>query len=144
MPILENELDIDVKRIVRWLGKEGTRAGLQESKQCTVAVLSVIAKDLGIEISTKMNRKQLIDKIVLAANKRIDRPIEELLTMGRDQLIEYFEHVDAGREELFDLLKAIEIDPGREGRRNLLKFAAAELSETGRFQRIASKDGPKS
>jgi len=36
-------------------------------------------------------------------------------------------------EELLDL------DPGRDGRRDLVRFVACELSETGRFKRIASK-----
>ena len=140
MSIIDDAPDIDVRLLVRWLGADGTRAGLKESKKCTVAVLVSIAKQLKIETPSKPTRKQLIEDIVKVANKRIDLPTEKLLEMGRDELVQYFERVDVDRQELLDLLKTFKLDPGREGRRNLLKFVAAELSETGRFQRIASNE----
>jgi hypothetical protein len=45
----------------------------------------------------------------------------------------------AKQHELLDLLKNLDMDPRREGRRNLVEFVARELSETGRFIRIAAQ-----
>jgi len=60
--------------------------------------------------------------------------------MEQGEIIRYFD-IDIGveTEELLDFLKQLDLDPGREGRSNLVRFVARELTETGRFKRIASK-----
>lgn len=35
-------------------------------------------------------------------------------------------------------LKAIDVTPSKEGRKTLIEFATRELTETGRFMRVAS------
>lgn len=131
--------DIDVRLLVRWLGAPGAKAGLKESRQCTVEMLWGIAQGIGVEVGKKATRNELINEIVRVAGRRIDRSIDQLFQMEQEELVRYFEDIGVEPEELLDLLKQLDLDPGREGRRNLVRFVARELCETGRFKRIASK-----
>jgi len=131
--------DLDVRLLARWLGVQGIKAGLKESRYITVETLGRLAKDLEIEPGKRATRQELIDEIARVANKRIDKSVDELYGMERDEIIRYFDEIGVESEELLDLLRQLDLDPGREGRKNLVRFVARELSETGRFMRIASK-----
>lgn len=130
------EDQLDVRRLVRWLGPQGARAGLQQSKICTVALLQQIAQELGIE-AKGANRAHLIDDIVRVANKRIDKTLKDLLLLPEQELADYFRRVGATRDELIDLLKELDISPRNEGIGGLVDFTAREVSETARYMRIA-------
>ena len=134
------EEEVDVRALTRWLGPEGARAGLEKSKACTVDVLRRLADNLGVPGSSSKaaSRQQLIDDIIRVANRRIDKAVPDLMRLGEEELIAYFERVDPDRDELLDLLKEIDASPAKESRKGLMRFAARELSETGRFMRIAS------
>ena len=130
---------IDPRQLVRWLGTDGARAGLTQSKRLTIDVLRNIAESLEIRLPEKTNRQQWIDEIVKVASRRIDKPIHELFEMDEQALLNYFERIEVEPAEMLDILKELDVSPRREGRRSLLEFAAKELSETGRFMRIAGK-----
>lgn len=130
----------DVRQLVRWLGVEGARAGLLQSKRMTLDSLRKLGQSLKLNLPEKLTRQQLIDELVKVASKRIDKSIDELFSMEQEALMDYFEHVEVEPAELLDILKELDLTPRRrEGRRSLLEFAARELSETGRFMRIAGK-----
>jgi hypothetical protein len=135
---------IDPRKLVRWLGTDGTRAGLMQSKRLTIDVLRHIAESLDIKLPEKATRQQWIDEIVKIASRRIDKPIHDLFEMDEKSLLDYFERVEVEPAEILDILKELDVSPRREGRRSLLEFAARELSETGRFMRIAGKQQGKS
>lgn len=126
-----------------WLGADGARAGLMQSKRLTIDMLRQIAESLEIKLPEKSNRQRWIDEIVKAASRRIDKPIQELFEMDQQELLDYFERIDVEAAEVLDILKELDVSPRREGRRSLLEFAAKELSETGRFMRIAGKQEAK-
>lgn len=130
---------IDARQLVRLLGVDGTRAGLLQSKRMTVEALRKMAEPLKLNFPERVTRQQLVDELVKVASRRIEKSINELFSMEQDALMEYFERVEVEPEELLDLLKELNLSPRREGRRSLLEFAARELSETGRFMRIAGK-----
>ena len=132
--------DVDVRLLTRWLGAAGAKAGLRESRQCTIEALAEMARGVGIDVERRATRKELIDELVRVASKRIDKSIEELFTMDRDELIRYFDDREVEIEELLDLLKELDLSPDRKGRRNVVNFVARELSETGRFRRIARNE----
>src|SRR4051812_47336407 len=119
---------IDARALVTWLGAQGAKAGLKESRKCTVEVLAQVARRLGIEVGDKPTRRELIEEIVKVAGQRIDKPLHDLFAMDHDQLVQYLESVGAEREELLDLVKRLDLDPGREGLRNLVHFVAREIS----------------
>ena len=103
-----------------------------------------MARNLGIEVTGRVTRRELIDEIVRVASRRIDKSIDELFEMERDEIVRYFDENGVETEELLDLLEELDLRPDRKGRKNVINFAARELAETGRFRRIAAaKAGPR-
>ena len=131
--------EVDIRQLLRWLGSEGARAGLAQSKTMTVDALRKVAQSLGVKLAEKATRNAIVDELIRFANRRIDKPIDELFTMDHDQLVRYFESVDVEPPELLDILRQLDLSPRKESRRGLIELAAREISETGRFQRIAGK-----
>jgi hypothetical protein len=131
----------DARLLVRWLGVEGARAGLMQSKKITLEVLRAAGHALNVSVPEKATRQQWIDEIIRVASRRIDKSINELFEMDQQALVEYFERMDVEPAEILDVLKELDVSPHRkEGRKTLIEFAARQLSETGRFMRIAGKD----
>ena len=130
---------IDPRQLVRWLGPDGARAGLMQSKRLTIDALRQLAGSLDVKLPEKTTRQQWIDEIVKVASRRIDKPLVELFEMDEGALLDYFENIDVEPAEILEILKDLDASPRSEGRRSLLEFAARELSETGRFMRIAGK-----
>ncbi|OQY54017.1 MAG: hypothetical protein B6245_21985 [Desulfobacteraceae bacterium 4572_88] len=132
------KLNFDPRLLVQWLGTRGAIAGLERSGKFTVQCLQEISKALNIEFKRNATRAELIDIIIAEASRRIDKPVDALFEMDKDELVAYFEDRDVESPELLDLLKQLNLSPRRkESRKSLIEFAAHELSETGRFMRIA-------
>jgi hypothetical protein len=134
---LTESTPIDARQLVRWLGPQGAKAGLVQSKLVTVDVLTALAKSMGITPQRSASRQQLAEEIVKLASKRIDKPIDDLYGMSKEELITYFARIEPTSEELLDLLRCLDLKPRKEGHRGLVELAARELSETGRFMRIS-------
>lgn len=133
-----NEESPNIRLLVRWLGQQGAKVGLLESKLWTVDLLKRAAADLGLQLPEKTPRKEMVEAVVRAANKRINRPLCDLYNMEASELASYLESVGVEPEELLDLLKELDLSPRRkDGLKSLIEFTARELSETGRFMRIA-------
>jgi len=141
MSIDKTQLTIDAKLLVQWLGTAGAKAGLMQSKTCTIEALGALVKSLGLTPAKPTSRTQLIDDIVKAASKRIDKPLDELYQLSNEDLLAYFHKIEPTSEELLDLLRELDLTPKKEGHKGLMELAARELSETGRFRRIASSRG---
>ena len=137
MPTMKDQPDI--RLLVRWLGTQGAKAGILESRLWPIDSLKTLATELGIKTNDKINRKDLVEEVVRAANKRIQKTLDELYSMDAAQLTDYLTSVGVESEELLELLKQLDMAPRREGLQNLIDFTARELSETGRFMRIAGK-----
>ena len=133
-----NDDIVNTQRLVRWLGPDGAKAGLLKSKVLTVDDLRRECEALRVDPPKGATRQQLIDALVLAANRRIVRSADDLMRMSEAELTAYFDEVDPSREELLEFLKTLSVRATKESRRELIRFAARELSETGRFARIAS------
>jgi hypothetical protein len=137
-----NGREIDARLLVQWVGVEGARAALTTSRRCSVKVLRSIAEGLGCMLSKEMTRQQLIDDILDVAGKRIDKPLDALFQMSHDELVEYFTRIEVESKELLELLKELDIQPQRDGLRSLIELAAQQISETGRYMRIAASSSP--
>ena len=132
--------DMDVRLLVRWLGAAGARAGLRESRHCTIDALMTAAQQFSVSVGKKVTRVKLIDELVRAASRRIDKSMDELFEMERDELVRYFDDVNVETEELLELLRELDVKVRYKGRRRIVDFVARELSETGRFRRIARNE----
>ena len=131
---------VDVRKLVQWLGRDGASAGLEKSKFFSVKALRDIALRLGLPVERDATRGMLINAIVRQASKRITRSVDELMRMERNEIIEYFNTIDVESVELLDLLRELNIEANKDSHRALVELAARELSETGRFMRIAAKN----
>lgn len=132
----------EIRRIVRWLGLPGAKAGLLQSKSLNIEALADTARALGLSINRNLSRPELVDLIIKTANKRIDKPLSDLFQMSQEALMAYFNEIEPTTEELLDLLQSLDVNPGKEGHRRLMELAVRELNETGRFMRIAGNRRP--
>ena len=110
--------DMDIRLLVRWLGTAGARAGLRESRHCTIDALTTAAQQFGVGVGKKVTRVKLIDELVRAASRRIEKSLDELFEMERDELVLYFDDIDVQTEELLELLKDLDVKVRYTGRRS--------------------------
>lgn len=128
----------DVRTLADWLGEDGASAGLERS-HLTVSELRELLEQMGKKLPSKVRRKDLVNEIVYGATKRVDRPVDELMQMGTEELLQYFELKRPSRTELLGILGELDFHPGSEAQKSLYKYAARQISETGMFQRVARK-----
>lgn len=129
---------IDIELIVNWLGADGARAGLRQSKRLTLSELFKIADETGINYKHKIKRNELIDLLILQFDKRIDKSFEDLKKMSAADLAEYLDRTGCSKEEIIDLLRTNGLPFKKsESRAALIRHAADEISGLGIFQRIA-------
>jgi chromosome partitioning protein len=126
----------DVRLLVEWLGPTGAIAGL-EGSDLTIADMREIAEKCGVTVGRQKKRSEIVRRIVASLSKRIDKSVEDLMKMSYDELRRYFSETHPSREELLEILLNLDIRPGSEGKRNLLEFAAREISDIGMFARVA-------
>lgn len=122
--------------LLDWLGPEGTKAGLQESK-LTLKELVELAKERGFPLPSKPTREEVCNELAYAGAKKIDVPVEKLLGMDEVELAKYFKQARPSRFELTGVLGDLGIHIGSEARRSLYAFAAREMSDLGMYQRVA-------
>ncbi len=128
--------NIEVEKLIEWLGPDGAIAGLEDSK-LTVSELFELASHYGLSVEKKMRRSDIINELINWKFVRIDKTTEELLAMGHDDLKRYFENTKVSRTELLNLLSQFDIQPGSEAKKNLLDFVAREISDLGMYERVA-------
>lgn len=133
---------IDVAKIVEWLGPDGAAAGLRES-QLSLHDLVRLATSQRLPMSPKPSRQELANELAYAGVKKLDRNLEMLLAMTKSELVEYLTRKKPTISELMKLLEELGIRPGSDDRKNLLRFVAREISETGLHQRV-SRGGAQS
>lgn len=120
---------IDVRLLVRWLGYDGAKAGLEKSKSCTVETLREVAIGLGIDVPSKPKRQDLVGEIIRIASRRIDKSVDEMQRMQREELVRYFEEREVEPHELLELLKNLDMDPGRQRSSKSRRVCRAELEK---------------
>lgn len=126
-----------IRTLIEWLGEDGARAGLDRS-HFTVKELRSLAAELNANVPAKAARKDIVSAIVSKVDQRIDKPVQELLSMSSSDLLEYFERVRPNKAELLTILGDLDFHPGSEAQKSLYKYAARQISETGMFQRVAT------
>lgn len=128
----------DIRILIDILGEDGARGGLDRSHH-TVKELRVLATDIGSSLPKKAARKDVVASIVAKVNLKIDKSPQELLTMSSGDLLDYFDQVRPSKAELLTILGELDFHPGSEAQKSLYKYAARQISETGMFQRVASR-----
>ncbi len=128
--------ELNVEKLIEWLGRDGAIAGL-EASDITVPEFCDLAVRYGLTPEKKGRRRDIIVDLVNRDAVRIDKTTEELLTMKHEELVKYFEDKKVSRTELLRLVSQLDIRIGREGNKNLVDFAAREISDLGMYERVA-------
>ena len=128
---------VDIDKLIEWLGSEGAIAGL-EGSDLTVSDLYELGFHYGVLLDQKLRRTDIINELVNRKFVRIKKTTEELLAMDHGDLRKYFEDMRVSRSELLNLLGQFDIDPGSEAKKNLVEFAAREISDLGMYERVAA------
>ena len=131
---------VNIATLVEWLGRDGAIAGLTESR-LTVSDLCGIAERSGVTVEKRTPRTDIIVDLVNRDAARIDKTVDELMAMKYDDLKTYFVEKKVSMTELRKLLAEFGIPARRIRARELVDFAAREISGIGMYRRIAQ--GPK-
>lgn len=132
----EDQGHLDVQLLIQWLGIEGALAGIEKSK-LTNAELMVIARESGISVDSKTARKQIVIELVMNDIKRIEKSQDYLLKMSVEELQRYFSDRLVSAREIMSLLNDFDLAPKGKIRGKISDYAAREIGELGRFQRVA-------
>ncbi len=132
----------EVGLLVEWLGPDGAKAGLREGK-LTLEELVGLARKRNLPLSAKPTREEVANELAFEGRRKIDKSVEDLLSMNKDDLVSYLRKVLPTNKELEALLAQLGIKYGSEDRKHFIRFVAEEISDTGLFQRVAqgSKNG---
>lgn len=128
--------DIDIDKLAEWLGPDGAIAGLERSAM-SIAELSDLAARYGGADARGARRREIIVDLVNGRSIRIDKTQEELMAMTQKDLKAYFCKREVSRTELLRLLDEFGLRPKAGARKNIVDFAAREISDLGMFQRVA-------
>ena len=128
--------EINVEKLIEWLGPDGAIAGLEEST-LTVSELYEMAVSRGSTLERKTKRCDVIIDLVNRNSINIDKTSDELLAMNRNDLKNYFNDKKVSRTELLKLLSEFDLRPTSRDMINLVDFAAREISDIGMYQRVA-------
>lgn len=128
--------EVDVDKLIQWLGPEGAVAGLDKGHH-TNADLMMLARNRGVEVQKKTSRKQISIELVMSSEKRIKKSVEDLLKMSRDELNRYFSEMMVSESELRGILRDLQLTPSGKFRGKLVDFAAREISDLGMYDRVA-------
>jgi hypothetical protein len=133
---------IDVKALTDWLGPEGARAGLLESK-LSIKDLADLVRACGLPVSSKPTREELANELSFMGISKLDRDLKQLMTMNQDDLLAYLKKVRPTLRELSSLLTELGIRPSSFDRQHLYRFVAREISDTGLYERVAHGPGDR-
>ncbi len=128
--------DINVEKLIEWLGPDGAIAGLEESN-LTVLELYEVAMRNGLMVERRTRRHDIIIDLINRNSIKIDKTTDELLAMSRDDLGDYFKSRKVSQTELLRLLSQFDISPAPGDKARLVDFAAREISDVGMYQRVA-------
>ena len=128
--------EINIEKLIEWLGPDGAIAGL-EGSNVTVSELCEMGVRHGLTVERRTKRGDIIVDLVNRNTTRIDKTTEELLAMNCDDLSNYFRNRKVSRTELLKLLSQFDIRPTPGDKANLMDFAAREISDVGMYQRVA-------
>lgn len=136
-------LKSDIKQIVDIVGREGAIFALEKSKKVNTKILIDLARSIGLSPKTKDSKKNISTQIVQEVDKQIDKSLDELKELSKDDLIFYFEKVECHQDELIELLKNIDLKAQVKTNKALIEFAAMQISSLGIFERLSNHEVKK-
>lgn len=135
-------MDFDLNQLINLVGVKGARAALRDSDTLTIEDLIVIAKQNSIDTPQKAKRKEIIDRLLIKYDKRINLSLDELKKKSTDEIIDYLTKSKATEVEIINLLENSNIPVTKllKSKKKLIEFAANSISGLGLYQRISNHD----
>lgn len=130
----------DIKAIIGLVGREGTVSALEKSNKVNARDLLDLAHSLGLKPKSRDSKKTVASQLVQKVDMRITKPLDELKTMSKEKIEQYFEEVECHQDELIDLLKNIDLSAQAKSRRAMIEFAAIQINSLGIFERLSNHD----
>lgn len=128
----------DVAKLVSLVGRSGTVHALVGSRMVRVENLRTLAKSLNLTL-TKASKKELASRIVRRVDRRITKSLDELEAMNQEELVAYLNATNCDAEDLKELLHQADLPvQGRMSHKDLLMFAAIQISSLGMFKRLSN------
>ena len=128
--------DLNLEKLIGWLGSNGAIAGL-EGSDMSISELNELAVRHGLTARKGWKRREIIVDLVNGKSTRIDKTKDELMAMTHEDLASYFRKREISRTEMLGLLDELDIRPGIDAKKDLVDFAAREISDLGMFRRVA-------
>lgn len=136
---MQDSLSIDdIKMLVSIVGRQGAIAALESGTKYKLQQLSEFARKNGIDVGSKNTKKALSSVIVRHIDKRIQKPLDELKEMSKEDLVTYFKKVDCDQADLLDLLGTIDLKAQVKTKSALMEFAAIQIQSLGVFERLSN------
>jgi hypothetical protein len=130
----------DLKRLIKLLGPNGTRAGLIDSKIETRSLRS-LARRLGADPTPEEDRNELARLLVQKVEDESLLPLEQLMQMSFEELEDHFARTAPSTEDLMRLMKQLDYKVSSADKKHLRRFAARQISETALFSTVAGRNG---
>lgn len=129
----------DISTLVDIVGRSGAIGALFCSDVVKINELRELANRLHLETTSRTPKKQLAERIVRQVDRRITKSLNELQDLSRDEIFGYLNGTDCDAEDLMDLLKDANLPVRTKmSRKDLMEFAAIQISELGIFERISN------
>ena len=128
-----------INRIVAIVGRDGAIAALRGSTRLTVQDLLRTASSLGLKVTTKDTKGEIAAKLVRYVDRPIDKSVDELKALSKDEIIQYFRQIECDQDELIELLSGIDLKSRARSKEALSEFAAGQLSSLGIFERLVDR-----
>jgi hypothetical protein len=125
------------------VGRGGTLSALEGSNKVGMKDLIELAHSLGLTPKAKDNKKSIAIQIIQHVDMKIDKQLDELKLLSKEDLIKYFEQIECHQDELIELLKSINLKARVKSREALIEFAAIQINSLGIFERLSSHNGKK-
>ncbi len=138
-----NILRDDIRRVLNMVGREGTVAAFEKSRKLNVKELLKLSRSLGLKTGSRDSKRVLASKIVQNIDRRINKSLDELKTMSKDELITYFDETGCHQDELIELLNGIDMKARSRSRRAIIEFAAVQINSFGIFERLSDRNDKK-
>ncbi len=133
----------NIRKLVDIVGRGGALCALDESNKIGMKDLIELAHSLGISPKSKDSKKSVALQIIQNVDKRINKTLDELKTLSKEELIKYLESVQCHQDEIIELLGSIDLKVRVKSREALIEFAAIQISSLGVFERLSEYDGKK-
>ncbi len=129
--------DEQIRSLIDMVGRDGAIAALTSTRSFSAKDLLDQARRLGINASSRGSKRETARAIVRQVDKRINKTLQELKRMSKDEIVRYFEDIGCDEDELIELLTSIDFKARARSRKALLEFAAIQISSLGIFERLA-------